>query len=81
VAGCHDCCLQIDQQRPLEWSGLDLLVCPGALGFAEVWEDGPVLRDLAARQAALQRSREDVEAARKVRSPTGVLVRCAGAHV
>ncbi|WIA41189.1 hypothetical protein OEZ86_004804 [Tetradesmus obliquus] len=37
----------------------------GALGFAEVWEDGPVLRELAARKAALQRSREEVEAARK----------------
>lgn len=32
----------------------------------QVWEDGPVLRDLAARKAALQKSREQVDAARKV---------------
>lgn len=38
----------------------------GPLGFTEVWEDGPVLRDLSVRLAALARSREEVEAARKV---------------
>jgi hypothetical protein len=32
----------------------------------QVWEDGPVLRELASRKAALQRSREEVEVARKV---------------
>eukprot|EP00878_Enallax_costatus_P016598 GHUV01017416.1.p1 GENE.GHUV01017416.1~~GHUV01017416.1.p1 ORF type:complete len:751 (+),score=214.00 GHUV01017416.1:207-2459(+) len=37
----------------------------GALGFSEVWEDGPVLRELAAKKAALQRAREEVDAARK----------------
>eukprot|EP00775_Hariotina_reticulata_P004997 gene4997-5239_t len=49
------------QRLQISWDGSRL----GALGFAEVWEDGPVLRDLAARQAALQRAREEVEAARK----------------
>lgn len=38
----------------------------GPLGFTEVWEDGPVLRDLGVRLAALGRAREEVEAARKV---------------
>jgi len=38
----------------------------GPLGFTEVWEDGPVLRELSVRLAALARSREEVEAARKV---------------
>jgi hypothetical protein len=32
-----------------------------------VWEDGPVLRELSVRLAALGRAREEVEAARKVR--------------
>lgn len=31
-----------------------------------MWEDGPILRDLAARKAALQKAREEVDAARKV---------------
>jgi hypothetical protein len=38
----------------------------GPLGFTEVWEEGPAARELAGRQAALARAREDVEAARKV---------------
>lgn len=37
----------------------------GAYHVAEVWEDGPALRDLTSRQAALARQREGVEAARK----------------
>lgn len=32
----------------------------------QVWEDGPILRDLAARKAALHRAKEGVDAARKV---------------
>jgi hypothetical protein len=38
----------------------------GPLGFSEVWEDGPALRQLAVRQAALAAAREEAEAARKV---------------
>jgi len=70
---CDYCRLHWTSSVP--WCGevlVCLLVLSGALGFAEVWEDGPVLRELAARQAALQRSREDVEAARKVSSTTGL---------
>lgn len=36
-----------------------------AYHVAEVWEDGPALRDVASRLAALARQREAVEAARK----------------
>lgn len=38
----------------------------GPLGFTEVWEDGPVLRELSVRLAVLARAREEVETARKV---------------
>ena len=38
----------------------------GPMGFAEVWEDGQAFQELAQRAAALQRHREEIEAARKV---------------
>jgi hypothetical protein len=45
----------------------------GPLGFTEVWEDGPVLRELAARLAGIAKAREEVEAARKVGAVLGLL--------
>lgn len=39
----------------------------GPLGYSEVWEDGPALRELSVKLAGLARAKEEVEAARKVR--------------
>lgn len=38
----------------------------------QVWEDGPALRQLGVRLAALAKAREEVEAARKVGGWRGV---------